>query len=142
MEAVTGGPDYTARVHAEIPNLRAASATKCFLTPGEIAIPLADYADELIRQSKPAYTSYTLEQLQGIDGYWEARNSLYRHVSNLITVNSDVFAANIVIMLVDDDEPDEDKKLKGKWHYITVLDRGNITAPEHLPAVLMFAEVK
>ncbi len=59
-----------------------------FLTPGEVAVPLAWYADYLMGiESDPG------SEIRKQAGYLEARDSLYRAIANHITVNSTTFAA-------------------------------------------------
>lgn len=115
-----------------VTGFRANSSLPCFLTPGEIAIPLADFTIESIE----GYTHTNVLQDPAL--VRDTRDAIYRHMSNLITVNSDVFCANITIQLKDDVK----NTVEGEWHYIAVLDRGNVSDPDHLPAVLMFTEVK
>jgi len=140
------GPRYApGRAHksgAGINELRNQSGSDIngFLTPGEIAIPLADYANKLAGwldyndtpQSDPAI----LDIVQDRD-YIRQRDSLYTAISNLITVNSDTYAANIRVQIGDD--PAEKDNV---WYYITVIDRSNCRKPEDTPAVLLFSEVK
>jgi len=128
---------------ANIANLRniSGSQVRGFLTAGELAIPLADYANKLL-----GWTNYTVENttLTKYPAYLQARDSLYRAVSNLITVNSDVFAAYILVQLRDG----LTEAVKHTWNYVAVLDRSNCRqtgqpgVPGDLPAVLLFSEVK
>jgi len=115
-----------------------------FLTPGEIAVPLADYANKLA-----GWTNYsrTPEHDPGIRDvvvdrdYILERDSLYRAVSNLITVRSDTYAVNIRVDLYDNgDDPSSDPPLRS-WYYIAVIDRSNCRTPQDTPAVLLFSEV-
>ncbi len=123
----------SAMLGAGISGLRAQAASNIegFLTPGEIAIPLADFADELME-------TLGIANLRQQEWYLETRDSLYRPISNLITVNSDVYAATIEVQLRDAGATTP----KQTWNYITVLDRSNCRAVGDLPAVLLFSEVK
>jgi len=99
-----------------------------FLSPGEAAIPLADYAETVL--------AGTVTESDA--DYLELRDSLYRAVSNLITVNSDVFAVNIRIQLRED----QTDKVKGDWYYVAVIDRSNCRKRSDTPAVLLFSQVE
>jgi len=139
---ITGGPDYSSGRSgpgaSNITSLRDTSDFRGFLTAGEVAIPLADYANQVID------SSVGLAAAQQAADYLEARDSLYRAVSNLITVNSDVFAAYILVQLRDG----LTEAVKHTWNYVAVLDRSNCRqtgqpgVPGDLPAVLLFSEVK
>jgi len=125
----TAGPrDYSAgrAVASSIPGLRAGSDFGGFLTPGEIAIPLVDYLNDGNPPGPLAQTSA---------GYLDARDSLYRAVSNLITVNSDVFAVSILVRLQASTGIPQD------WHYVAVIDRSNCRQSGQMPAVLLFSQV-
>ncbi len=120
-----------------IKNLRTASDSNIagFLTPGELAIPLADYTNWLLgwRNYASENTSLTKDR-----GYIRDRDSLYNAVSNLITVNSDTYAANIMVELRDA----LSGQMRHRWYYIVVIDRSNCYKPDQTPAVLLFSEVK
>ena len=64
---------------------------------------------------------------------WDLR---YAYVSNLVTVNSDVFCAFIRVQLGDDKFP------KSKRNYVAVFDRSNCVTATDRPIVRMFAEIK
>ena len=102
--------------------VRSSTAYRGFLTPGEVAIPLAFYADSLIRQQAPTAVDS--------DGYIAARDSLYESVCNTITVNTDVFAAHIQVRL--------DTLY---WDYIVVLDRSCCFKLTDSVATLLFTPV-
>ncbi|MFB3890428.1 MAG: hypothetical protein ACE15C_00245 [Phycisphaerae bacterium] len=126
-----------------IPGLRAASDFCGYLTPGEVAIPLADYTMALWQMA-----GYNNDPTQV--NYLAARDALYRSISNLVTVNSDVFAANIVVQLRD-----LNNLPRFTWNYLAVIDRSNITftrsaadrkivgmpSPLPEPAVLLFTRL-
>ncbi len=144
--------DYTDRENstgANIANLRATTDSDIggFLTPGEIAIPLADYANW--RMGWTDYSATTASQELGItqdEYYIRNRDSLYRAISNLITVNSDVYAVNIRVDLYDINEaptsPPPDNVPLQSWYYVSVIDRSNCRGLGDTPAVLLFSEVK
>jgi hypothetical protein len=143
--------DYTNRATASnIPGLRANTTPvpgagaggqnvggAFFLTPDEVAIPLADYSNTLM-----GWTNYATEgqvtvgaiPLPRHKDYIKARDSIWRSVSNLITVNTDVLAANVCVQLGN--------PAKYSWNYVVVIDRGNCYAAADSPAVILFAEVK
>ena len=116
-----------------------------FLTPGELAIPLADYANW--RMGWLNYSTTASDELSVTQDrdYIYNRDSLYRAISNLITVNSDVYAVNIRVDLYDineapdNDPPDEPIQ---SWYYVSVIDRSNCSSLGDTPAVLLFSEVK
>ncbi|NLW86719.1 MAG: lamin tail domain-containing protein [Planctomycetes bacterium] len=117
------GRDKPNGVSNNIAGLRAQNVQKCYMTPGEVAIPLADYTNHVMTTQ----WGIPLTTLTTYPEYIKARDTLYHSIANLVTVNSDVFAVNIWVSGVQ---------------YVAILDRSNVTAPTHLPAVLMFAEVK
>lgn len=93
-----------------------------FASAAEIAIPLRDYVVEgmipLVAGTiagKPAVQ---------VNGYVEARDSLYRSIAHLITVNSDTFAATIAIQLRD-----TSGNPRFTWRYMALFDRSNLTWP-------------
>lgn len=148
-----GVPDYTDRENsagAGIQNLRATTDSDIdgFLTPGEIAIPLADYANWRMGWSNYTDTpqnSSTIRDIVQDQYYIRNRDSLYRAISNLITVNSDVYAVNIRVDLYDINEaPDNDPPNEPlqSWYYVSVIDRSNCSDVGDTPAVLLFSEVK
>ncbi len=137
---VPPGPNYADRptLSPTLTGLRGASPIKGFLTPGEIAIPLAQYIADRLRD--PAnLTSGDFRDFKKWSGYLETRDSLYKAISNLITVKSDVFAANIVVQLRDGEDP---TAVKRTWKYLAVIDRSNCREGGHLPAVLLFTEIE
>ncbi|MCK4601985.1 MAG: lamin tail domain-containing protein, partial [Phycisphaerae bacterium] len=134
---ISGGPQYETdnrSTASGIANLRAVSDSdiKGFLAAGEVAIPLADYAHKLMEDA-----GLTLANAQKDQNYLEVRDATYRSISNLIAVNSDIFAANIAIQLRD-----EDNTIKQTWYYLAVIDRSNCGNADNTPAVLLFCEVK
>jgi len=97
-----------------------------FATPGEVAVPLGQYADTLLGAgSQPA------------PGYLAARDSVYAAVSNCITASSDTYALNIVVQLRDADD-----EVRRQWEYVSVIDRSNCRDEDDWPKVALFAEVK
>lgn len=88
-----------------------------FLTAGEIAIPLAVYA----------------KNVGGLDesdaNYLEDRDSLYRAVSNVISVSSDTFVVNFKIQMQGGSEH--------SWYYTAFIDRSNCTTADDFPAILL-----
>jgi len=136
-----GRPNYaTGRSGASgITGLRTTGGTPspadamCFLTPGEIAVPLADYANYEMKCTKDAAIQTKLKTKD----YIEARDAIYRAVANVVTVRSDVYAVNIRVQL---GSPLEDPVRL--WYYVAVVDRGNCLTPEDIPAILLFSRVK
>jgi len=137
--------NHTARskaTAANIPGLRddPNSDIQGFLTPGEVAIPLARYAERRMMIG----TGLTLAELRKLRDYPRARDTLYRAVSNLITVNSDVYSLNIRVQLGRPTKVEEDRGETPQhvWYYVAVIDRGCVRGPGDMPAVLLFTRVK
>ncbi|HDZ21295.1 hypothetical protein LCGC14_0181460 [marine sediment metagenome] len=108
------------------------SAFAGFLSPGELMIPLAAYVEnELMGQPD--------DDIRREAYFLQARDSLYKAVANLITVNSDTFAANIYLQMEGGDRA---------WHYVALIDRSNcrrqLGTDDSIiaPVVLEMAEVK
>lgn len=141
----TGNVSYVNRDSgSNVPNLRTASKFNGFLTAGEVAIPLADYAHELMGNMVP-YGGPENKNYTQAAGYVDARDAMYRSISNLITVNSDVFVVNMVVQLqpaTSKTDADDLTKPRQRWHYVAVIDRGNCFKDGDTPAVLLFSEVK
>jgi len=114
--------------------LRASTNTKGFLTPGELAVALNDYMN--IQLGWPVYTAAAPANVTAAT-YLDQRNALYNAVSNLITVNSDVFTANVLVELRDKNGVNPPRR----WRYVIVFDRGNCQAAVDRPAILMMTEV-
>lgn len=139
--------DYSTRENAAGANIKdlrdhpGHSDINGFLAAGEVAIPLADYANELM-----GWTDYSVEDENVTKGrnYVDARDAMFRSVGNLVTVNSDVYAANICIQLW---EPGKDPATpsdqpKHVWRYLAVIDRSHCNSKADRPAVLMLSEIK
>lgn len=107
-----------------------------FLTSGELAIPLAKYFDTFFGMAWGM-----APPLAQRPDYVQTRNSLYTAVSNLVTVNSDTYAAYILIQLQPQGESDL-TKYKARWNYLTVLDRSNCKTATDTPARLLMTQVK
>ncbi len=141
----TGNVSYVNRDSgSNVPNLRTASKFNGFLTAGEVAIPLADYAHELMGNMVP-YGGPENKNYTQAAGYVDARDAMYRSISNLITVNSDVFVVNMVVQLqpaTNAADAADLAKPRQRWHYVAVIDRGNCFKDGDTPAVLLFSEVK
>lgn len=138
----TGNVSYVNRdTGSNVPNLRTASKFNGFLTAGEVAIPLADYAHELMGNMVP-YGGPENKNYTQAAGYVDARDAMYRSISNLITVNSDVFVVNMVVQLQPAEATPLASPPRQRWHYVAVIDRGNCFKDGDTPAVLLFSEVK
>ncbi|MGC9454197.1 MAG: hypothetical protein ACP5HU_04980 [Phycisphaerae bacterium] len=121
-----------------IPDLRGHddSTIPGFMTPGEIAIPILRFGEWYLAQ-------------RGIDErdavYHEAREWFYRSISNLVSVNSDAYAVNIVVQLQprprQGDEHDFENP-RNRWNYLAIIDRSTCYGPGSLPAVRLFTEIK
>ncbi len=144
--ALPGTRDYSARRAdpngARVAGLRAGSDVACILTPDEVAVPLADYANHLM-----GWDNYTAAAPSGPSGpldqyarYVLARDAIWRPISNLITVNTDVAIANVCVQLGTPTA--SQPQGKARWYYIIALDRSNCVTPADLPAVILFSEVK
>ncbi|HAU36436.1 MAG TPA: hypothetical protein DCX07_01800 [Phycisphaerales bacterium] len=116
------------------------SDIKGFLAPGELAIPLADYANALLGWSDyaavPENATLTRDR-----NYIDGRDSLYRAVANVVTVRSDLFAATILLQLRMDDGSLNGVE-KATWRYLAVFDRSNCVQSDNEPAVLMVTQVQ
>jgi len=90
-------------------------------TPGQVAIALGNYAAGVagVGETSPYYR-YSLD--------W-----LYRTVANVVTVNSDTFAAYIRVQLGD--------PARQVWQYLAVIDRSNCWDANSAPVVLMFTQM-
>ncbi|MHC4561989.1 MAG: golvesin C-terminal-like domain-containing protein [Planctomycetota bacterium] len=112
-----------------------------FLTPGELAIPLAKYAEDLLLKMEfgdPPHTAEQKKQLRRSAYFLPARDSLYKAVANVVTVNSDTFAVNV-----------EMQATGGRTrHYVAVVDRSNCRREPGTndtvvpPVLLLLTEVK
>lgn len=129
--ATIGSRDYSDRATAsKVTNLRAVDWPG-FASAAEIAVPLADYMNDLM-----GYTNYAVaptfvdnavsKNLQHIHGYVEARDVLYRAVANMITVNSDTYTAHITVQLRD-----RSGQPRFTWYYMAAFDRSNMTLPRY-----------
>ena len=67
---------------------------------------------------------------------------LYNSISNLITVNSDVYAVYIRIQLWSDSIGTPGTRLLYNWNYLGVIDRSNCRLDADTPAVLLFSQVR
>jgi hypothetical protein len=122
--------DYADRATAtKVTGLRTASNKRCFLTPGEVMIPIAAWVDGY-------QTSFVGGNAQtnfhGLN-YLVKFRTTYRNVANLLTVNSDTFVVYIRIQL--------DNPAIHAWDYLALIDRSNCTTANDSPAVLLFSEV-
>lgn len=84
-----------------------------YLSPSEVAVPLADYMASRLGAAPDTVCAA---------GYLAARDSLYKVVSNVISVNSDTFTANILVRLRSKTGLD-----LFTWNYVAMLDRSNVT---------------
>jgi hypothetical protein len=149
--AYGSSPNYSNRAAATgIDRLRADAVSNCggFLTPGEVAIPLSDYINRRIGWSSSAgvphaakradYCSYGGEFMDnGVLRYkYNGRDALYRGISNLITVNSDMYAAYVRVQIGKGSETER------VWNYLAVIDRSNCRSKSDVPALLMFTQLK
>ncbi len=113
-----------ADLRSDTQNLRA------FLTPGEVAIPLAAYMKTVIAGAGGA----DWEEVKTTPGAFEAVHALYRAVADCITTRSDVFAIYIKVQYGGGG--------RYAWHYLAVVDRSNVLKKGDTPAVLLFCEVQ
>lgn len=112
------------RPYDTMTHLRQLSKQKGFLTPGELAIPLAKYMDTRI-----------VEADRALPGYMKARDALYEAVSNCITVNSDSYAVVMKFILGSDvNNPVFSQK------YVALVDRSNCYTSAHSAAVLLLTK--
>ena len=108
-----------------IANLRTQSSTlHVFLTPGEVAIPLAAYMRrEVLGSVSP-----------GTSGYYEALHAPYRAIADCIATRSDVFGVYIKVQY--------GALGRYRWHYLAIVDRSNVLIKGDAPALLLFCEVQ
>jgi hypothetical protein len=122
--------NYADRAAAtKVTGLRASSNKRCFLTPGEIMIPIAAWVDGYMSSFVGANINTNFHSLN----YLVKFRTTYRNVANLLTVNSDTFVVYIRIQL--------DNPAIHAWDYLAVIDRSNCTTANDSPAVLLFSEV-
>jgi hypothetical protein len=130
--------DYSDRENS-MTNLRKNADGRGFMTVGEVAIPIADYANSLAGWNDYSKTvkndSNVRSEVQRYDYAYE-RDMMFRDVSNLLTVQSDTYAAIIRVQIGDEDDP------KYAWDYLAVFDRSNCKNKSDVPALLMFTTLK
>lgn len=124
---------------AGITGLRATAGSnvRAYLTEAEVAIPLGMYCDALLKDAF-APGADSLMTLALHPDYAYARDALYRAISNMITVRSDVYAINIRVQLGKSATPPPNSV----WYYVAVLDRSNCRAISDQPRVVLFTQVK
>ena len=113
--------------------------TRAFLTPAEVAIPLASYMNLAIlarvnSSSTGGGSTYTFDSLAAHPGFFEARNALYRAIADCITTRSDVFAVYIKVQY--------GAAARYSWYYLAVIDRSNVIQADDTPAILLFTEIQ
>ena len=106
------------------------SAVKGFFTPGEIAIPLAAYTEQMMA----AEIGTLSEDDRMQPGFLAARDALYRAVINSITVNSETFAVTTTVLIGNP------PRGRPTW-YLAIIDRHNCNDPEDSPTVLFVSEI-
>ena len=95
-------------------------------------IPLADYVENELMGDVD-------EDIRRQAYFLQARDSLYKAVANLVTVNSDTFAATIYLQMEGGDRV---------GHYVALVDRSNcrrqLSTDDAIvaPVVLLMTEVK
>ncbi len=99
------------------------TATLGFMTPGEIAVPLAQWAEANLC---PQILGVSGDAVKKHKWYSVVRDSLYRNVSNMITVRSACFAAFVRV-----EARHGDKTLRSR-NYLAVFDRGNASLCERI----------
>ncbi|MGB2824949.1 MAG: hypothetical protein WBF17_28520 [Phycisphaerae bacterium] len=120
------------RGNSVMAGLRADSASSpAFLTPGEVAIPLATYMDERL---KTLTNVDSIEKLTDKPGFFEARHALYRAIADCITTRSDVFGVYIKVQSGDGG--------RYRWYYLAVVDRSSVLTKKDTPAILLFCEIQ
>ena len=136
--------DYSNRATATgIIGLRAGSNFNGFLTPSEVAIPLADFITQIYTAQTGSYTGpFTEAAFRQSPNYIALRDQLYRSISNCITVRSDTFRANVYVELRGPDPTGAWTRTRQSWRYLSVIDRSNCRKPTDRPAILLFTEVR
>jgi len=103
-----------------------------FLTPGEVAIPLAAYMRTVIL-GHPSASGMTWDQVRSRPGAYEALHALYRSIADCITTRSDVFGIYIKVQYGAGG--------RYAWNYLAVVDRSNVLEKDDTPAILLFCEI-
>jgi len=126
--------DQVDRAWVGIPGLRPApSNIEGFLTPGEVGVPLARYADEKFF-SAPTGGAVPDAKLQDAD-YIRARNCLFGYISDCIATRSDVYACYVTVQ--------HGKIASGRrWRYVAVIDRSNVINPTDKAALIMLTQLR
>jgi len=112
---------------------RNSTSVKAYLTPGEVAIPLAAYTDNLMQEQAGGAN---IDELRKRADYVWTRNYLYKSIADCVTTRSDVFAVYIMVQ-----NGTSISSSRYKWHYIGVFDRSNVLKRTHAPATLMFTQI-
>ena len=128
---------------AQVDGLRTtgdAANVRGYLTAGELAIPLADYVHALAGWKAGNYGTEQ-DTLTRRPDYLGIRDQLYNAVSNVITTQSDTFAAYIRVQLGD-------SAGDLAWYYLAVYDRSgrirddDADEDDNKPALLLFKQVR
>jgi hypothetical protein len=106
---------------------------RAFLTPGEVAIPLAAYMRTVIL-GHPSTSGMTWDQVRSRPGTYEALHALYRSIADCITTRSDVFGIYIKVQYGEGG--------RYTWNYLAVVDRSNVLDKHDTPAILLFCEIQ
>jgi len=126
--------------------LRSAGLDRGFLTSGELALVLADYYNHKFAGWADCAAVPTAGTNAAVDSpaYLDNRNALYNAVANLVSVNSDVFQATVLVRLMEVNKTTGavTSNVLREWRYVTLIDRGNCITPADRPVVLMMTEVK
>ena len=127
--------DQVDRAWVGIANLRPApSNIEGFLTPGEVGVPLARYADEKFFGAPTTGGAVPDAKLQDAD-YIRARNCLFGYISDCIATRSDVYACYVTVQ--------HGKIASGRrWRYVAVIDRSNVINPTDKAALIMLTQLR
>jgi hypothetical protein len=134
--------DYTNRA-VNMLNLRGTSNFNGYLTPSEVAIPLADLATLFYTNTSVAGSYANEATFRQQSNYAALRDQFYRPISNCITVRSDTFRANVYVELRGADPiTGAWNRTRQSWRYLSVIDRSNCRKASDRPAILLFTEVR
>ncbi len=149
------------RASAVVKNARALPGTsnvcaeKCFLTPGEVAIPLGHYAAFALgwpaRADDPNTADMlntahpTADSLLKDPDFIQVRDQLYASIANMITTQSNTYAVTIS---VDVGTPANPKVANSKvviqysQKYLAIIDRSNCDKASDRPTVVLFCRTE
>jgi len=130
--------DYSSHTRETISGmsrLRTQSEHPGYLTPGEVAVPLADYVRYRILRAKAGVVE-EMEKVRRLAGYTNARDKLLRVAANLVTVRGEAYAATIRLFV-----PNQTGGYDSRY-YLVEYDTSNCTEDGDLPRLLVFTRLQ